>query len=71
MVQMRPNRKKNLFNTTTQNIGNQYVFEAAYQFNNQWAFYADIAYFTADDFTKATGKGLPIGFYLFKTSYKF
>jgi Alginate export len=71
MIQTRPNRKEVLFNTTTQNIGNQYVFEAAYTLNNQWAFYFDTAYFTAGDFTKATGKGLPIGYYSVKSSFKF
>ena len=71
MIQTRPNRKEVLFGTTTKKIGNQYVFEAAYSLNNQWAFYIDMAYFTAADFTKATGKGLPIGFYALKTSFKF
>jgi Alginate export len=71
MIQTRPNRKEVLFNTATQNIGNQYVFEVAYQHNNQWAFYFDTAYFTPANFTKATGKSLPIGYYSFKSSYKF
>jgi hypothetical protein len=30
-----------------------------------------MAYFTAGDFTKATGKGLPIGYYSVKSSFKF
>jgi hypothetical protein len=71
MIQTRPNRPEVLFATTTQNIGNQYVFEASYTLNNQWAFFLDTAYFTAGDFPKATGKGQPIGFYALKTSFKF
>jgi Alginate export len=71
MIQTRPNRPDVLFATPSKKIGMQYVFEAGYQINKQWAFYLDTAYFTASTFTKATGKGLPVGFYGFKTSFKF
>jgi Alginate export len=71
MIQTRPNRPEFLFTTTNKNIGNQYVFEAAYTLNNQWAFFLDTAYFTAGDFPKATGKGQSIGYYAFKGSFKF
>jgi Alginate export len=71
MMQTRPNRKEVLFNTNARKIGNQYVFEAAYNLNNQWAFYFDTAYLAAGDLPKATGKGLAIGYYSFKTSFKF
>ncbi|MFM2267875.1 MAG: hypothetical protein RL757_1316 [Bacteroidota bacterium] len=71
MIQTRPNRADFLFNSTARSIGNQYVFEAVYALNNHWAFYLDTAYLAAGDFPKATGKGLAIGYYSFKTSFKF
>jgi hypothetical protein len=70
MAQVRRNGET-LSNNSAKKIGQQYAFEAAYQHNAHWAFYVDGAYFVAGDYVKMTGKGLPIGYYSAKASFKF
>jgi hypothetical protein len=71
MVQTRPVRPDALFVSQKKKIGNQYAFEAAYQFNRQWAFFADFAHFPAGDFVRETGKAKAISYLSGKIAYKF
>jgi hypothetical protein len=71
MVQTRPVRQELLYTSSELNLGQQYAFEVSFFHNQHWAFFADVAYFKAGQFVKATGNGDNITYVSAKTAYKF
>lgn len=71
MQQTRPTLPQTLFKSTERKIGNQYVLEFSYIFNQNIMLFADFAYLSAGDFVSETGKGKNITYLSAKVAYKF
>lgn len=70
MAQVRPTPSY-LFVSKQTSIGTQYALETNYEFNHHIAVAADFAFFKPGSYVKETGRGLSIGYYAAKITYKF